>query len=170
MLSIGIQNLAQQIVNHEMLRVQAQPHLRKYATLHLNFDLRMSNYIDSKSYNQSRGLHLLYNVNPGSTYVSVFSGVTDSPLGDIHDVNEWTHECTHDSCWKDIGIFSKIYFEMSDEINALRKADGLPSIAPKYMSENNRFRSFDSLFQWVAAEVKTDPNDRMNYKKLIKLL
>lgn len=170
MLSIGIQNLAGQIVRHEMLRAQARPHLRQHAALHLNFDLGIGSYTNDKSYSVRRGLHLLYHVNPTGTYVSVFSGVTSSPFGKISEVKEWKHECTHDSCWMDINVFSANYFEMCAEINALRVGDGLPEIAPAAMSEHNSFRSMDSLFQWVAAEVTTDPMDDRNYKKLIRLL
>lgn len=164
MLSIRIDRIAYQIVEDILLG-----NGRENEALYLNFDVRLSYYDNGRTYDQSRGLHLLYHVLPGMRYVNVFSGVTRSPFGKLSEVRkELKHEVSHDSCWRDVRIFSDTYFEMANCINEERKKQGLSEVAPKDMSEHNSFRQ--KLFEWVPVKVSKDPNDSHNYRKLVKLL
>jgi hypothetical protein len=164
MLKIDVRNVVHAIVEQELIRKG-----REGEALYVNFDLRMSHHTNNKSYDQSRGLHLLYQVNPGYTYVSVFSAVTDSPFATIREVEEWKHEVTHDSCWRDTNVFSQVYFDMAEKINAAMKADKRKPIAPKDMHEwHNLGRA--GLFQWVKVNITKDPNDDRNYRKLVEVL
>lgn len=162
MLQMEIRSLVYHIVQQELVGKG-----KDREALHLNFDLRMASYNDGHTYDQSRGLHLLYHCFPHSSYVSVFSGVTASPFGRLREVKEWRHECSHDSCWRDVNIFSHIYFEMAQQINDARKADKREAIAPKDMSEHNSFR--DRVYQWVPVSVKKDESDDYNYRRIITL-
>ncbi len=168
MLKIDVRNVVHAIVEQELSGKG-----RDTEALYLNFDLRMSQHLpegfDGKSYDESRGLHLLYQVNPGFSYINVFSGVTDSPFARIRDVAEWKHECTHDSCWRDINTFSQVYFEMAECINAARKADGFPPVAPANMHEWHSIGRA-GLFQWVKANVRKDPNCERNYRRIVEVL
>jgi len=96
MLEMKIERLAEQIVRHHLLGQG-----RKKEALYLNFDLRLS----SNRFDQSRGLHLLYHQIPDCASVSVFSAMTLSPFGRIGEITSWEHDVSHDSCWRDIGIF-----------------------------------------------------------------
>ncbi len=165
MLSMKIESLVAALVRHELVGKG-----RENEALYFNFDLRMGSYTDGESYNQSRGLHLLYQVNPGYSYITVFSGITPSPFDKIKDVKEWKHECTHDSCWRDIQVFSQVYFEMAKQINEARVQDGLPEIAPAEMHEHNSFPLFNQTYLWVPVRITKDPNDAHNYRKLVEVL
>jgi len=165
MLNIKIDSLVGQIVRQELVGKG-----RKDEGLYLNFDCRLGNYVGTKTYSQSRGLHLVYHVNPGSSYVTVFSGVTDSPFASIKDVSNWKHESSHDTCWRDIHVFSEIYFDMAQKINEARMSYGLEDIAPAAMHENNSFNGFDKAFSWVKVSVTRDKNDINNYRKVLELL
>jgi len=164
MLQMSIRNVAHQIVQHELLGKG-----REKEGLYLNFDLRMSHHTDRGSYDQSRGLHLLYYVHPHGTYVTVFASVTKSPFATLRDVKEWKHECTHDSCWRDINTFSQVYFDMAECINSALQKNKLDAIAPKDMHEYNSFGR-SGLYEWVPVEVTKDPEDDRNYRRLVKVL
>lgn len=170
MLSMRIDSLVAQIIQHEMLRPQAQPGLRKNAALYLNFDCRMSVYLKDHEYSQSRGLHLLYHVVPGSASVSVFSGLTQSCFGKITEVDEWKHETSHDSCWRNVQVFSQLYFAMANQINKELVSDGKEEVAPVMMNEHNGFRNLHSLFEWAIVDVTKDPTDQHNYRRIVKVL
>ncbi len=164
MLQIRLDKVVNQIVQCELLNKGG----RKEQALHLHFDLRTSYYAECQSYHASRGLHLLYHVKPGSSYVDVFSSMADSPFDKIQTVKEWKHEISHDSCWRDIQCFSNIYFEMADEVNnAIRKSGG-KSVAPINMSECNGFGTLESLYRWVPVRItKKDPSD--SYRKTVEI-
>lgn len=166
MLSMRIDSLVASLVRHELVGKG-----REDEALYINFDLRLSSHTnEGDSYNQSRGLHLLYHVNPGYSYITVFSGITPSPFGKAKDVEKWKHECTHDSCWRDIQVFSQLFFEMAKQINAERVEDGLPEIAPAHMHEHNSFPLFDKMYDWKRVRITKDPNDSNSYRKLVELL
>jgi hypothetical protein len=94
MLQMRLDRLVQQIVSHHLLGQG-----REKEALYLNFDLRMSSFSKSDTFDASRGLHLLYHLRPGYQSVSVFSAVTDSPFSGCAGM-KWKHEVTHDSCWR----------------------------------------------------------------------
>lgn len=146
---------------------------REGEVLHFHFDLSMGYHAHvnngGDSYTARRGLHLLYWLPPERSYITVFSAVTLSPFVKVGDVKEWKHECTHDTCWRDIGVFAQVYFDMAKEINALLVADGHPEVAPAAMSEHNSSPIFGDFFEWLPAKVVTDPTDDRNYRKLITL-
>lgn len=138
--------------------------------LHIHFDLSMSQYyVGPNSYNQRCGLHLLYHCPYGGS-VTVFSAVTESPFTKIKEVKEWVHEVTHDSCWRDIQVFSRIYFGMAEKINSALKADGFDAVAPKDMSEHNTFGLFIPIFNWVPIKVTKDSEDTFGYRRLVELV
>lgn len=165
MFSLRFDQLVSTIVNQELVGKG-----RDKEVLYINFDCRIAYYTNEKSYNQSRGLHLIYGCRPGYSYVDVFSGVTESPFGSIREVESWKHETSHSSCWRDIKVFSSLYFEMAELINAERAKDGLKPVAPIKMSEHNSFRNHNRLFDWVPAIVETDPLDEYRYKRILKLI
>lgn len=166
MLQIDLRRVVNQIVQHELYSLGKED-----LALYVNFDVRMSHYMpfSGKPYNQSRGLHLLYYVKPGHSYVTVFSGVTSSPFGSINDVVAWKHECTHDSCWRDIDIFSTMYFEMAEKINLLLVENNFEEIPPKDMNEFSAFRG-NQLFNWIPVNVTKDSQDVYNYNRILKLI
>lgn len=167
MLHMRIESFVDRAVRHALLGQG-----REKEALYFHFDLRMAHYLpDGGRHSAARGLHLLYHLNPDSSYVSVFSAVRGSPFERITAVEEWKHETSHDSVWRDIRVFSQVYFDMAKEINELRVSDGFPEIAPAAMTEHNGFRLLgDKLYEWVPAEVTKDPTDPNNYRKVITLL
>jgi hypothetical protein len=164
MLSIKIENVVSSMVRQ--LLINDDSDVIKGKALHFHFDCRLG-YED---FNVSRGLHLLYGRRPQGSYVDVFSAILDSPFDKISKVVNWKHECSHDSCWRDIGVFSQVYFDMADSINAKRVKEGLNAVAPIEMHEYNSFNEIDRFFQWVSVEITKDPSDERNYRKLIKVL
>lgn len=166
MLQIKLDKVVNQVVTHEM-----RNGWKANNALYFRFDLYMSHFVESQDYSQRCGLHLLYHVHPGSSSVDVFSSITDSPFAKINDIKEWKHECSHDSCWRDVGIFSNIYFKMAKSINEAMAASNLEEIAPKDMFEHNSFGSFDFLYKWVPVQIKKNPSDSYgHYRKTIELL
>jgi hypothetical protein len=120
-------------------------------------------------------LHLLYHVNPNGSYVNVFSRVDSSPFLKVNatksvGAGDWQHECSHDSCWRNISVFSGLYFELAELINKALIADGFSAIAPKDMSEHNSSALFENLYNWVKVQLEKDPMDQYNYRKLVKLI
>jgi hypothetical protein len=166
-LSIGVSTLLNQLVRQEL---QGKGKGRENEALYFHLDCRMSHHTNNESYNESRGLHLLYQVNPGYTYINVFGAVTESPFERYREIKEWRHLATHDSCWRDVGIFQEVYFGMAEAINAKLKAANKKTIAPKDMHEWNGFGLTDHLFQWVPVRVTKDPTCEQNYRKLVELL
>lgn len=163
MLTINLLRLCNQIVDH------ARTSMDEKSAIHINFDVRLSYFIDGEIYGQSCGLHLLYH-SRGAGSVSSFSGLTDSPFGKISEVEQWRHECTHDSCWRNVSIFNDLYFDLAAKINGRLEKDGMKSVPPIAMENFITFRSQDSLYQMVQVEVSKDPTDSYGYKRLIKLL
>lgn len=166
MLEMKIETLVAAIVRQE-LRGKG----REGEALYFHFDLGMGYYTDDQSYKARKGLHLLYYLTPDSgSYITVFSAVTDSPFTKIGEIKKWKHECTHDTCWRDIGVFSQVYFAMAEEINAMLKQDGLEEVAPKDMSEHNSFPIFNDLaYSWKKVRVSKDPNCESSYRKMVEV-
>jgi len=82
--------------------------------------------------------------------VSVFSAVLDSPFDKIGEVQEWKHETSHDSCWKDIQVFFQTYLGMAEEINKELIEEGYQKAAPSNMHQHNSFAMFGApVFSWV---------------------
>lgn len=158
------------IINSLVRQLLIRGNGRDGEALHFGLDLRMSHYIENKSFNVSRGLHLLYHCRAGYRYVDVFSGVTDSPRSNIKSVSEWNHECSHDDCWRDIRTFHDVYMDMANEINRQMIAFGLSEVAPADMHECNSFHPYDEVFGWVPVRVSKDPRCEISYRKLIQLL
>jgi len=163
MLKIDVRNVVNALVEQE-LRGKG----RQDSALYIHLDLRMSHHTNNKSYDQSRGLHLLYYCLPQMSYITVFSGVTDSPFSKVREVKEWKHACTHDSCWRDVNTFSQVYFDMAANINAMLKKEKKEEIAPKDMHEWHNFHS--GLYTWVPVKVTKDPTDDRNYRKLVEVM
>lgn len=165
MLQIKLERVANQIVQSELLNKGG----RQDEALYLHFDLRMGYFTNDESYDESRGLHLLYHVRLGGSYVDVFSAVTDSPFDKIESIKEWKHEASHDTCWRDVSCFSIIYFEMAKAINNGLKKNGRKEVAPERMSEHSGFGLFDDLYEWVPIRItKKDPSD--SYRKTVEVL
>lgn len=165
MLSMRIDSLAAMFVEQFLIGAGG----RDGEALHLHFDLGVSHFTNSGSFHSTRGLHLLYHLPKGRAYVDVFSAVTAKRFSKIGDITQWTHECSHDSCWRDTRAFSKTYFEMAEEVNTQLRSENLLEVAPKDMSELNRFASYHEMFRWVPVTVKKDPTDENNYRKLIEV-
>lgn len=169
MFEMRLDRIVQQIVTHHLF-----PNLNDKVALYINFDVRLHSYESKRStteFNQSRGLHLLYHQGAHSSYVTVFSAVTASPFERIEGVKEWKHEVTHDSCWRDLRIFSDTYFDMAQKINSSRTKVGLKEIAPAAMNEHNSFAGIarNSMFEWVKVDITKDPEDSGNYRRLVRL-
>jgi hypothetical protein len=170
MLSMKIEDLVSAIVRQELIGKG-----REDEALHFSFDISLSYYQDGKSYSKRCGLHLLYHVNPNGSYVNVFSRIDASPFTKVNapqgeGVGEWVHECSHDSCWRNIRVFSTLYFDLAAQINQALIADGFTAVAPKDMSEHNNSPLFEALYTWVKVKLEKDPTDQYNYRKLVKLI
>lgn len=165
MLTIKISSVVDSIVKQMLARTP--DFVEDDRALYFGFHLKLTHH----SASSACGLHLLYHRTPGSTYVSVFSAVTPvfEKLEKIES-NRWKHEATHDSCWRDIQAFSKIYFEMAADVNA--QLGEAYQVAPVDMSQHNSFDDMftDVAFKWVKVKVKKDPTDTNNYRRLIELL
>lgn len=167
MLEMKLSRVVHQIVEHH-LGGQG----REKEALYVNFDVRMSSYYQlGREFAESRGLHLLYHQNPGHATLSVFSAVTRSPFERLPQVTEWKHEVSHDSCWRDIHVFSDVYFEMAKRINEKRCNAGLGEKAPIEMNQNCFFAGIarNTMFEWVKVSVTKDPEDSNNYRRLVTL-
>ena len=141
---------------------------RKDEALYFNFDVRIHHHTGGESYSESCGLHLLYYCPPDMTYVTVFSAVTDDCFASIGDVKEWKHEVTHDSCWRDVEVFSKVYFDKAKKINALLVENGGKTVAPKDLSVDIYPAGLgDVMFTWVPVEVMRDFSDNRGYRKVV---
>lgn len=170
---MNLQYLVGAIVRKEVWR---NKQTRKNAALSFSFDVRMHSFEEQDThlheFRESRGLHLLYHTAfPGSERISVFSGITDSPFGKLQDVKEWKHNTTHDTCWRDVNLFSSLYFDLAERINAKRVEKGLKEIPPKDMTELVSFAGLNGdIYSWRLVDVTNDPEDDRNYRKLIKIL
>lgn len=169
MFEIKLERVVEQIVRHNLIGQG-----RETEALYINFDVRLHNYDNenNKEFYTSRGLHLLYYSKSYGGAISVFSAVTVSPFDRIYSVEEWKHEVTHDSCWRDVRVFSETYFKMADEINAQRKKEKLDKIAPCEMTQHCSFAGIASnhLFKWVEVLMKKDTSDSYNYRRTIKVV
>ena len=171
MLTINISDVAHQLVQQELVGKG-----RENEALYFCFDLRMQFSEGGVRFWQSRGLHLLYHLRPDMASISVFSCVVVSPFAKIKDIvknglavgtNSWTHETTHDSCWRDIRVFTRTYFDMAQCINDVLREE----VAPAAMNETNSFGVFNNkVFQWLPVKVSIDPNDGSNYRRIVELL
>lgn len=88
-------------------------------------------------------------------------------------VDAWKNTSNHDSCWRSDGIDSpltSVYFEMCEEVNDLRVAAGLDSIAPNSMHQFSHLSS--SVFQEVMKTTVTDyERDTSGYhRKLVDIV
>lgn len=170
MFEMPLDALCNQIVS-SLLPEQA----RENEAVYISFDVRMQDYaVPSPSVGFSAGLHLIYHCRPHSNYITVFSAVTESPFAKLKEIpaDQWQHESSHDSCWRDVSIFNSTFFEMATDLNELRTKKGLPTLPPKDFSTFVSFRpfNFNKLYEWVRVEVERDPNDLRNYKRTLKLL
>ena len=123
----------------------------------LSFDVGLSDH--SQGLHYRRELNLLYNIyNSNGTYISAFSRT--GKMGEERDPKKyvWAHECTHDSCWRDLTVISNLYFEGAYLINGFRVKAGLEEMRPCDMSDHTRFNTFKPAFEWVNVE-QTKLND-----------
>jgi hypothetical protein len=150
MFELPLRSLVQTIV-----RSQFPKNAREGEALHIGFDVRLGDYSDDLENSLSAGVHLIYHCRFGN-YITVFSGVTDRPFDDYKSIEAWTHEVTHDSCWRDIQIIDRVYFSFADELNRLRLEAGLNRKAPKEFNQFVDFLHMDSMFAWVPVEVTKD--------------
>lgn len=166
MLSMKIDHLIAAIVKQELVGKG-----RSNEAMHFHLDVSLSHYIDSVSYNERRGIHLLYHLNPDYASITVFAAMTSSPFTKVSEMKpeQWQHEVTHDSCWRNINIFSQTYFGMACEINRQLKDDGHNEIAPREMEENISFGLFGPVYNWVGVKITKDPIDSHNYRRLVTL-
>jgi hypothetical protein len=130
----------------------------------------VSDYSAKREFHDRRGLHLLYHLPKGWASVSAFSAVTEKVFTNVYEVADWKHEITHDSCWRDISTFARVYFGLCENVNDQRQAAGLKPKAPALMTEHNSFQLFGRLFDWIPVEVTTDPTDDRNYRKLVRVI
>ena len=163
MLSMNVSGLVDALVKQELL----DKHVKDKA-MHFHFDVGMSYYTNGGSFNARRGLHMLYHSKLGYGSVSVFSAVTPSPFVRVGEVDGWDHDTTHDSCWRGVTTYSRVYFDMAQEVNSKIEEAGLAPIAPAMMTEHNTL--FGPVYDWVAVEVSLDPKDRYQHRRLVKVL
>lgn len=135
--------------------------------LYLNFDVSLSYYENGKKAGVRKGLHLVYYA-PFGRYVTVFSAVTDSCFAKCTEVKDWKHEITHDSCWRNLEIFSTLYFNSAKDINDQLEESGMKSVRPVDMNQNVFIN--DELYRFINVEVSRDPADERGYRKILKVL
>jgi len=169
MLSIKVETIVNDLVEQLLIKAGGNEKV-----LHFGFKCNLAYYEHVNSggpiYDSVCGLHLLYHLQPGYGYVDVFSAITDSASVTVKQVNDWKHEASHGSCWRDIGTFSKVYFDLADKVNVKLVEDGRSAVAPMHMSEHNGPQLFGPVFSWVDAKVSIDPNCDRRYRKLVSLL
>lgn len=165
MFSMKIESVVAALVKQELIGKG-----RDDQALHFDFDLHLTHYDKDDSFSRRHGLHLLYHLNSGATYVSVFSAVTERFYTKVHEVKNWKHEVSHDSCWRDIQVFSKLYFEMAKQINEDLVNHGRAVVAPKDMHQHNCFELFGQAYNWVNVKVTRDSTDNYGYRRLIEVL
>lgn len=163
---MDIRYMVSQLVEHMMYENKNRGEI----ALYVNFDCGLSSYNSEKSYKDRLGLHLLYYLPDNYRSVSVFSGMTSSPFAHRNEVKNWKHEITHDSEWRNIGIFSKIYLDQANRNNEKRVVDGLKEAAPRDMHEHNMFGHNEKIFEWVPVRVEKDKSDETSYRRIITLL
>lgn len=125
-----------------------------------SFDVSLSDHSNGLGLSYRRELDLLYNTySRNGTYISAFSRI--GVLGEERDRKKhvWTHECTHDSCWRDLSVISNLYFEGARVINDKRVRAGLKEIAPRDMGDHTGFNIFRPAFEWVDVEQTKLDND-----------
>lgn len=142
---------------------------REDEALCFQFRLNLGHYHNGEQFRANRALVLLYYLELGHSYVTVFSGVSQSPFTNIKEM-EFVHETTHDSCWRNIRTFSDVYFAMAKEVNAQLVQAGLKEVAPRDMDESNFFRLFGNAFTWQKVSVKKDPYDKNNHRRVVQIL
>lgn len=162
-MSSVVSSLVEQLLQNDHNRQEG-------AALHFHFDCRMSHYGSSEiNATAAKALHLLYHLRPGMTYIDVFSGERHNPFDRIHTVDTWRHEVTHDSVWREAEVFNRVYFELAGRVNAHLVSKGAKEVAPVLMSEHTRFGIFGQAFQWVQVDIRKDPADQSNYRKILTL-
>ena len=165
MLSMSVSGIVDALVEQELVRKGGND-----KALHFHFDLGLAHYTRSETYTARRGLHMLYHLRPGYGSVSVFSAVTHSPFVKVRAVDGWDHDTTHESCWRGVTTYSKVYFDMAQEVNSKIEEAGLAPIAPIMMTEHNTFSLFGPVYDWVDVEVTLDPKDRYQHRRIVKVL
>lgn len=163
MFAMKLENVVQAIVDIELRRNQDPS-----KGLLVSFDVGMADYSTGSNYPEERGaVHLLYYVKPGGNYISVFSAFSKRHTS-IKEL-DWKHEVTHDSCWRDINIFSKVFFDFAQSLNTKLAKMGLPPKAPKDFSENVFFDGFSDPWKMIDVEVTNDPSDNRSYRRILKI-
>jgi hypothetical protein len=150
MLKISINDVVNTIVTSQLVRQG-----RNNEALYMAFDISIRHYNKNKSYERRQGLHLVYHCEQSSTYVSVFSATSQNPYDKLKDIDSWKLESHHDSAWRNISVFSQVYFSMTSEINADLVNDGMNEVRPCDMNESNSFVGAcrDKLFTWIPVNV-----------------
>lgn len=160
MLTMKIETLVNALVQSELSKNQ-----EKNKALYFGFDLHLS--VSTPSVFKRRGLNLLYYKE--GAFTSVFSAVTNLQWS-VPEKTEWKHEVSHDSCWRDIRVFSETYFKMAEEINKYLRDFGYEEVAPCNMNQLNTPRMFGSLYEWKKVKVIKDSTDQNNYRRLVELI
>jgi hypothetical protein len=156
------------IIN-DLVRNNLQGKGHRDAALYFHLDCSISSYEDSEKFSERMGLHLLYWCPPGISYISVFAAQMENPFHSRKEVREWKHLITHDSCWAQTRFFSENYFAMAKLVNEQRVRAGLQEIAPRVMTQLNRFHR-ESIALWVPVMVGKDPNCDRNYRLTLTIL
>ncbi len=166
MLSMKVSSMLYPLVKQLLVE---DPNRQDDRALHFHLDCRLGFYGGPNGADAACGLHLLYQLGPGLTYVSVFSGQTESPFDKIDKVENWKHETTHDSVWGDVDCFSRVYFGLAEQVNEWLRSKSYNEQAPVRMSEHTTFALFGRAFQWVPVDVRKDPTDPYKYRKLVTI-
>lgn len=165
MLNMHLENVTAMLVQQFLI----EPKGVENKAIHFHFNVRVDSFESNEQFGSSVGLHLLYHLKPRSTYVDVFSGATNRPFAKLNEVEGWTHEASHDSGWRNLNVFSQIYFSLAGEVNDQRKSSELKEIAPKDMSQSAHLRISRKMFDWVDVEVKVDGADPMKYHRTLTI-
>lgn len=164
MLNMNIENLVNSLVNQELVGKG-----REHEAIHFQFDLSLNYYTNNKSYTERQGLHLLYHCKAHFRNITAFSALTESAFSNVKDIKEWIFQGSHDSCWRNLGIFSNAYFGMAARLNAQLSQDGLKNIAPKDMDQHNIFPLFSNqVFDWIPVRVTKDETDPIRHRRFIQ--
>ena len=139
----------------------------------LRLNLSASSYEDEGSYHASRQLVILCT---GNTSVFVAVAPPDGRYFGWQDVPKeaWKNTSNHDSCWRSDGIQSPItdqYFSMCEEINEMRKADGLEPVAPINMHHFNHLDSHPLVTEVdVTTESDPDTHNPSYFRRIVKIV
>lgn len=125
----------------------------------VRFQMQLKYYADEFSASRYENFVVIFTSN-----TSVFVATPDDVFCWDKTPELFVNTSNHDSCWRSDGLrfLSQCYFEMADSINTELLDKGFKEVAPRDMSQHNRF-NFGKMVERVRIE-KEKLDDSYHYK------